>query len=297
MKWTGVVAVAVFAACMAGAAKKSEALLQKDLTYASVDGKKLQYDMAKPAHGKGPFPLVICVHGGGWQLGDRKSFDKEICDLADHGYVGASITYRLAPDYRWPAQLDDVRNAVRFFRAHAVENGVDPKRIALMGDDSGGHLALMMGLLAAQEDKNVPMEKSSRVSAVVNFFGPTDLREWRVTSAWVETKIRIGFFKSSEQIIEDFLGTRDRTAPIYTEVSPISHVTSDAPPVLTIIGSKDPLVALEQPKAFHAALEKAGVPGDLLIVDGAEHNRDSTNQATDADGYSIKFLDKYLKKS
>jgi acetyl esterase/lipase len=269
--------------------------IQKDLSYGKVGDVELKYDFAKPLDGKGPFPFVICLHAGGWQLGDRKSFREDIVDLAKFGYAGATVDYRLTPSSKWPAQLDDLRMAVRYFRSHAKELNIDPKRFGAMGDDAGGHLALMLALTSAEEEKGKPLEESTRLQAVVNFFGPTDLREWRVTSNWVEAKIRVGFLKSSEQIIEDFLGTRDRTAPIYVKVSPISHITPDAPPILSFIGSADPLVSPEQPKAFHEALRKAGGVGECVVVEGAEHNLDSFKKDATVDPRWRAFFAKHLK--
>jgi acetyl esterase/lipase len=270
---------------------------KKDLVYATVDGIDLKYDIARPVEGNGPFPLIMCIHAGGWQLGDKKSYHDVIRELAARGYVAVTVNYRLASRAPWPAQIDDVRLAVRFFRSHAAELGMDPTRLGAIGDDSGGHLSLMLGLLGAENERGVPLEQSTRIQAVANYFGPTDLREWRVNSGWVEAKVRIGFMKSSEQVIEDFLGTRDRTAPIYLEASPISHVTPEAPPVLTVVGTADPLLSLDQPKAFHEVLRKAGVAEDLMIVEGADHDRKTVNADGKADARMYEFFDTYVKGS
>lgn len=269
--------------------------IEKNLVFATVDGKPLQYDIARPQEGTGPFPLILCIHAGAWQLGDKKSFRRDLRKLGPRGYVAVTVNYRLAPAYRWPAQLEDVRTALRYFRSHAAEFNIDPARVAAVGDDSGGHLALMLALLGAKEEKDVPVEKSTRVQAVVNLFGPTDLREWRVTSAWVETKVRIAFFKSSEQVLQDFVGTLDRTAPIFAEVSPVSHVTPDAPPIMTIVGSEDPLITLDQPRAFHEALRKAGVKEELVIIEGADHDFYSIDKNGEATKKMFGFFDKCLK--
>ncbi len=297
MNWRWFV-LALLPFCMSAAA--GEIVYQKDLVYATVmsgSGKavELRYDMARPT-GEGPYPLVVCIHAGGWQIGDKKSYRGIIQDLARRGYVAVTINYRLTPDDPWPAQIDDVRRAVRYFRAHAAQFHIDPKYVGAIGDDAGGHLSLMLGLLSAKDEQGQPVEASSRIQVVGTYFGPTDLREWRVNSTWLEAKIRVAFFRSSEQIIEDLLGTRDRTAKIFADVSPISHVTADAPPVITVIGSADPLVSVRQPRAFHAALEKAGVEEELLVVEGAEHSLASVNGKTgEADDKVFAFLDKHLR--
>jgi acetyl esterase/lipase len=277
------------------AKNEAEIVFQKDLVYTKIGDTGLTYDIARPGEGAGPFPVVLCIHAGGWQLGDKRSFRDDIRRLAAKGYVAATINFRVTPGAKWPAQLEDVRSAVRYFRAHAAELKIDPARFGAIGDDSGGHLAMMLGLVSAQDEKDKPIEQSTRIQAVVNIFGPTDLREWRVSSGWVEAKIRIGFFKSSEQIFEDFLGTRDRTAQICYEASPIAHVTPNAPPVLTIVGTADPLITLDQPKAFHDALKKAGVPEEMMIVEGGEHDRKSFKENSGVDPRWEAFFDKYLK--
>ena len=270
--------------------------LQKDRVYATVDGVDLLYDFAVPPEGNGPFPFVLCIHAGGWQLGNKKSYRDIVKELAGRGYAAATIEYRLAPDHKWPAQLEDVQRAVEFFRANAATHKIDRARIGLVGDDAGAHLALMLALVAARDDAGKPLEQSHRVQAVVNFFAPLDLREWRVNSSWVETLIRIGFMKSSEQIIEDFLGARDRTAHIYVEVSPISHVTAGAPPILTFIGTEDPLVPVAQAQTFHAALKQAGVEEELVIVEGQDHDRENINHDDKAFERMYAFFDRHLKK-
>ena len=292
-------AILAAAVCVMGATAvakdAAEIVFQKDLAYAKVGDAELKYDIARPGEGNGPFPFVLCIHAGGWQLGDKRSFRDDIRALAARRYVAATINYRLTPGAKWPAQLEDVRTAVRYFRSHAVELKIDPARFGAIGDDSGGHLALMLGLVSAQDEKDKPVEQSARVQAVVNIFGPTDLREWRVNSGWVEAKIRIGFFRSSEQVFEDFLGTRDRTAQICYDASPLAHVTPDSPPILTIVGTADPLITLDQPKAFHEALKKAGVPEEMMIVEGGEHDRKSFAKDSGVDERWEAFFDKYLK--
>ena len=172
---------------------------EKDLVYATVDGVDLLYDFAKPPEGNGPFPFVLCIHAGGWQLGNKKSYRGIVKELAGKGYAAATIEYRLTPDHKWPAQLEDVQRAVEFFRANAATHKIDRARIGVVGDDAGAHLALMLALVAARDDAGKPLEQSHRVQAVVNFFAPLDLREWRVNSSWVETLIRIGFMKAANK--------------------------------------------------------------------------------------------------
>ena len=296
-----IVVIAALLGFTAASAAATEVTFEKNKIYGRIDDREgrsveLKYDIARPSQGQGPFPLVICVHAGGWELGDKKSYHDVIVELAKRGYVAATVNYRLAPDYPWPAQAQDVQDAVRYFRQNAAKLHIDPKRIGFLGDDSGAHIALMVGLMAAKEEKDIPLEESTRVQAVANFFAPTDLRKWQVSTGWVEAKIRVAFLRSSEQIMEDLLGTRDRTAPIYEEVSPVTNVTPDAPPIFTVVGTEDPLVSLEQSQEFHETLKQAGVDQELLLIPGADHSRDGVNaNNNEADAKAFEFLDKYLK--
>ncbi|MCX5770779.1 MAG: alpha/beta hydrolase [Candidatus Hydrogenedentes bacterium] len=294
--WLFLVLSTALVCAMPPAHAAARVTLEKDRVYATVDGVDLLYDFAMPPEGKGPFPFVLCIHAGGWQLGNKKSYRDIVKELAGRGYAAATIEYRRTPKHKWPAQLEDVQRAVDFFRANAAKYKIDPARIGVVGDDAGAHLALMLALTAAKEDAGKPVAQSHRVQAVVNFFAPLDLREWRVTSAWVETKIRIGFMKSSEQIIIDFLGTGDRSAPVDAEVSPITQVVPGAPPILTFIGSEDPLVPVAQAQAFHAALKQAGAEQELVVVEGQDHDRENINHDDKAFERMYAFFDKHLKK-
>jgi acetyl esterase/lipase len=265
--------------------------LQKDLVYATVDGADLLFDYAAPPEGDGPFPFILCIHAGGWQLGNKKSYRDMAKELAGRGYVAATIEYRLTPDHKWPAQLEDVQRAVDYFRTNAAKFKIDPARVGVVGDDAGAHLALMLALTAAEKNQD-----RYKVQAVVNYFAPLDLREWHVSSSWVETEIRIGFFKSSEQVLINFTGTGDRKAPVFTDVSPVCHVTAGAPPILTFIGTEDPLIPVAQAKDFHAALKKAGATEELVVVEGQNHDRENINHDGKAFERMYAFFDEHVKK-
>ncbi len=214
--WTVFVLIAVAASAWAqedeDAAPAGSGPIEKNLVYATVDGKPLAVRHCAAAGGQGAVPADSVYSRGGMATGRQKSFRRDLRKLGPRGYVAVTVNYRLAPAYRWPAQLDDVRTALRYFRSHAAEFNIDPARVAAVGDDSGGHLALMLALTAAKEEKDVPVEKSTRVQAVVNLFGPTDLREWRVYEHVGGDEGPHRVFKSSEQVLQDFVGTLDRTA-------------------------------------------------------------------------------------
>ena len=274
--------------------------IEKNLVYAvreGAGGKKieLRYDIARPPTGEGPFPLIMCVHAGGWQLGDKKYFRRDLYEFAPEGYVTVTINYRTAPKHKWPAQLEDVRTAIRFFRAKAGEFNIDPARVGLVGDDCGGHMSLMAGLVAAEEEGDVPIEQSSRVQAVVNLFGPTDLREARVESDWVAAQIFVAFQTNFDGILAELLGTKDQNDPIYIEASPFSHVSAAAPPIMSVIGTVDPVLEPGPFKTFHQLLRDAGVAEELLIVEGAKHHYNSIEKHGGFVAKMHAFFDKHVK--
>jgi acetyl esterase/lipase len=179
--------------------------------------------------------------------------------MARYGVVVVSVDYRLsrpgAPT--WPGNLDDVREAVRWVRHHADDYGVDPERIAVIGSSAGAHLALMLAFDASHSPGG---DRSSRVAAVVDLYGPTDLRALRASRAATGEPVTL------------MVGGRPEDMPErYDAASPLLHVTPKVPPVLIIHGDEDALVPLEQSVALDAKLTESGVPHKLMVVPGARH--------------------------
>jgi len=186
----------------------------------------------------------------------------------------------------FPAQVHDVKAAVRWLRANAQKYHVDPQRIGAVGASAGGHLSLMLGLTDPDdglEGEGGHPEQSSRVQAVVNIFGPTDMAA--------------GYSKSSVQwIFRLFLGgTPEEAAERYKAASPTTYVTSDDPPVLTLHGDQDLLVNVEQAKILDEKMKAAGAPHTLMIFEGQGHGfqGEHLKKASDA---MWSFLDMHLKR-
>ena len=233
-------------------------------TYCTIDGMNLIFDFAYPEDlGTEPLPLVVYVHGGGWTMGDRRGgagieFKSAILEA---GYAFASINYRLAPDYPFPAQIKDVKCAIRFFRANAETLGIDPDRIAAMGGSAGGHLVSLLGLTADQnlwEDVGGYQGISSEVTAVVDLFGPTDLRPIS------DPRYRGNY--------EEIFGEAVFSEDAMWAFSPLAYVRADAPPFLIFHGDADETVMLHHSVDLQAALTDAGVPVELVIVSGGGHS-------------------------
>src|SRR5436190_17481820 len=119
---------------------------EADLIFARPGGKALKLDLARPGEGAGPFPAVVCLHGGGWVGGSRKQMGQTIGVLARRGYVAVAPDYRVAPADRFPACVEDCKAAVRWLRRHAKQYNIDPDRIGVVGLAAGGHLACLLGV-------------------------------------------------------------------------------------------------------------------------------------------------------
>jgi len=236
--------------------------VERDATYCTVDGVQLKMDIYYPTTDKKPQPVLVYVHGGGWTKGNKGSGagSLDIRELVRRGYFVAAINYRLAPQYKFPAQIEDVKCAIRFLRANAEKYGIDSERIGAWGGSAGGHLVSLLGVTdpsAGFEGSGGYADESSRVQAVVDMFGPTDL-----------TQI---FSGANPQILQQVFGVTDSNAEILKRASPVTYVTSDDPQFLILHGEKDALVPLSQSQEFYKVLIGAHVPATLVIVKNAGH--------------------------
>lgn len=270
--------------------------LRENVAFGKGGEAELRLDLAAPAAGDGPFPAVVCIHGGAWCSGSKREYRGGIRTLARHGYVAASVEYRLAPQHKFPAQIEDVKCAVRYLRAHAEELSVDPDRIGAMGDSAGGHLALLLGLMDPAdglEGSGGWPEQPSKVQAVAEYFGPADFTQWRIVPL-IEPFIKKSLGKDSREIMLDFLGSIEPGDPILAKASPITYVSRGDPPVLTFHGTADVLVPIKQSRILHEALKVAEVPCTLVPVTGAMHGWGGPQKA-ETDRQTIAFFDRWLK--
>lgn len=120
--------------------------VERGVEYSKAGGESLQLNLARPKAGAGPFPAVVCIHGGGFRAGKRESYDALTAKLAQRGYIAATVSYRLAPKHQFPAAVHDVKAAVRWVRANAAKLRIDPDRIGVTGGSAGGHLAQFLGV-------------------------------------------------------------------------------------------------------------------------------------------------------
>ena len=270
--------------------------IQKNVVYGIADGVDLKLDIGQP-EGVGPFPAILFFHGGGWQQGDKWHMHKWIQKFAALGYVGVSVGYRFAPAYKWPAQVHDAKQAVRYLRAHAVELNIDPNRIGAMGESAGAYLALMLGVTAPGDSLEGPMDSnvSSRVHALVSYFSATDFTiKGLPLSPALEADMLKYYNKSLKEVRDEFTGAYGPDDPILKKISVVSYVDQGDPPVLMFHGDSDPFSSLEHPRRLQAALEKAKVPNQLVIVKGGGHGWTGDKQE-ETNRQMIDFFERMLK--
>ncbi|HCT77273.1 MAG TPA: alpha/beta hydrolase [Micromonosporaceae bacterium] len=224
-------------------------------TVAEIQGfRPLHLDLHVPP-GEGPFPVVLWIHGGGWQSGSRLWLPDSIAPYAFHerliarGYAVADVDYRLASEAQYPAQLTDVQSAIRWLRHHAGSLQLDPQRFATLGESAGGHLAAMAALLG---------EGETAIQAMVNWYGAADLDFRDSDDPFTSPAVLLG---------GPIRGRRD----FARWASPINHVHPGAPPFLNMHGTEDEIVPIEQSIRLTEALQAHGCRADLYPVEGAGH--------------------------
>ena len=251
----------------------SPAQTLRDLEYARIGNDSLELDLYLP-EGEGPFPLIIWVHGGGWTSGNKAlSPNGPQLRQITRGYAVASINYRLSQQAKFPAQIEDCKAAARWLRAHAGEYNLDPGRFAAWGSSAGGHLAALMGTsagVAELEGSGGNPGHSSRVQAVVDWFGPTDLLKMSTDSLPFPCNVLDHDSPFSPESL--LIGCAIQTCPNKTEpANPIRYVSADDPPFLIMHGDHDCLVGPPQSQRLHDALAAAGVEATLKFIAGAGH--------------------------
>jgi acetyl esterase/lipase len=261
-------------------------IVEKGIEYANPDDQHLQLNLARPKTGDGPFPAIVCIHGGGFRAGKRESYDGLIVRLAEQGYVAITVTYRLAPKYQFPAAVHDTKAAVRWVRANAAKYKIDPSRIGTTGGSAGGHLAQFLGVTAGvkefEGDGGNPAE-SSAVACVVNVYGPSDFTK------------SYGKSVDAAEVLPLFLGGNlEKARKLHLKASPLYWVTPVAAPTLCIHGTLDKYVAHEQAVWLVDKMNAAGAEAELVTLEGAGHGFKGKDAET-ADKALMAYFNKKLK--
>jgi acetyl esterase/lipase len=251
------------------------------IEFAVIEGfRPLLLDLHLPVASSATGAAIVHLHGGGWAVGSRRRFGRAFASwapspfqrLAQAGFVVAAVDYRLSGEARFPAQLHDVKAAIRWLRGNSPKLGVDPAKVIAWGESAGGHLAMLAGLTAdrpeLQGDIGDYLAESSAVAGVVDWYGPMNLLS-------LGSQHPIGSDKRPDDAgswESSMVGVPLQTDPARTlAASPISYVNSAAPPVQIHHGTVDTQVPFAQSVEFVEALRAAGGTADFVVVEGSDH--------------------------
>jgi acetyl esterase/lipase len=268
--------------------------VQRGVVYCTNAGVPLSMDIYPSQVGTAPTPAVLYVHGGGWEhgsasLGGINASIEQM--LTQRGILVAAVNYRLAPQYLWPAQIDDVKCAVRYLRANAHQYGIDPTRIGAWGGSAGGHLVSMLGTAGpnAGFDTGQYSQQSSSLQAVVDMFGPADLTAG-------------GWGPAATSVIEQVFGVapgQDNAA--LAQASPVTYIQPNDPPFLIFQGTRDAVVPPSQSQQLASRLQAAGVSATLVMVRNGGHGFAPTGGAIsptlpEITQTAVDFFTQHLKR-
>lgn len=228
---------------------------------------------------KGLSPVVINIHGGGWNHGVKES-QTGFSTFFKAGFAVANIEYRLTGQSTAPAAVEDTRCALIYLIKNAKELNIDVNKIVIMGGSAGGHLALMGGLLGNDHrfDGNCPGMENIKVAAIIDKYGITDVWDW-------------GYGKNlTSKSARNWLGEKANDQSFAASVSPITYVTKESPPVFIVHGDADPTVPYQQSVDLHKKLKEAGVKTEFITVPGGLHGKFEKTVNSDLNKAIIKFI-------
>lgn len=239
------------------------------VTFSQVDGwfghvrKDLKLDIIYPEDPGNLYPCIIWICGGAWLAMDKSAHLPYLAQLARSGFVVASVEYRTSNEAVFPAQLIDVKSAVRYLRAHAGRYRIAPERFGVMGESAGGHLTAMAALADDPAfDVGEYLEYSSRVQAACPWYPPAD-----VTSFPYDSPVIAAASPESLMLGKNVMLNREEAM----KACPVSYVTKDAPPFMILHGTDDHTVPFSQGEILHDRLEEAGCDVRLTAIEGADH--------------------------
>jgi acetyl esterase/lipase len=230
--------------------------IEEDVVFATGGGRDLKCDVFHPPDDEASRPSVLIIHGGAWRSGDRTQLKGYGIQLARFGYLCVASEYRLSGEARWPAQIHDVKAALRWMRANQARLGIDPEKISVSGNSAGAHLSLMVGAtphVEAFEGDGGNREFQSHCAGVVAIYPPTRLRMGGV-----------------DNVVTELLGN-DASRETQDAASPITYARNDFPPTLLVHGNADQVVPVTESLEMYRALSQAGAKVEMHIYEGAPH--------------------------
>jgi len=252
---------------------------QIDVVYTRVNGWEGKVDLYLPAKEKGPSPVVINIHGGGWNHG-KKEEQTGFGSFFKKGYAVANMEYRLVQAAPAPAAIEDTRCVLIYIIEHARELNIDVNKIVMMGGSAGAHLALMGGLLENDHrfDTNCPTGKTVKVAAIIDQYGITDVWDWGY-----------GIHKTSKSAV-NWLGTHAKDQVFAQSVSPITYVKQSSPPTFIVHGDADPVVPYEQSVDLYKKFQEMGVKSQFVTVPGGQHGKFDPEKKKELSAQIMEFL-------
>ncbi len=237
-----------------------------DIEYANVNGHRLLLDLYLPKAKRNP-PLLVWVHGGAWRAGSKSHMP--LIKLVQKGYAVASVDYRLSPVAMFPAQIYDIKAAIRFLRGSSSKYGYNAKKIGILGSSAGGHLVALMGVTNHHRQLEGDLgdfdQESSSVEAIVDYYGPTNFMTILEQSTPHGLSVRV-------PALELLLGDRpEKKETLAKLASPVFHVDNQDPPLLIIHGDQDPQVPINQSHELHGAYKKHNRDVTFKVIHGGAH--------------------------
>ncbi len=288
VRWT-VVLTLVLASSVAAQAPGGQPGRFTAIPFAEVEGRELLLDLYLPALTDRP-PLVVYVHGGAWRSGSRSRMP--LSRLVDHGFAVASVDYRLSPEAKFPAQIHDIKAAIRFLRANETMYGYSANRIAIVGSSAGGHLAALVGVTNRhpQLEGNVGnhLGESSDVQAVVSYYGASNLLTILMQSTPKGLDVRVPALKL---LLGGLPENHEEAARL---ASPVHHVDVSDPPMYLLHGDQDAQMPINQAHELHGAYQSKGLPVHFAVLHGAGHGGESFHDAARSRSVS-EFLSEHVR--
>lgn len=246
---------------------------QLNVVYTKAGEWEGRVDLYLPPKSNKPAPVVVNIHGGGWNKGNKES-QTGFGSFFKEGYAVANVAYRLSQQATAPAAVQDIRCAIIYLVNNATALNIDPNKIVLMGGSAGGHLALVAGLVGTgkQFDGNCPTSKPIKIAAIIDKYGITSVGAWKS--------------KSGTQ----WLGNKANDEKFIQSVSPLYLVTKNSPPVFIVHGDADPTVPYQQSVDLKKKLDEAGVKNEFITIPGGLHGKFSKEENAMLSKAIIKFL-------
>ncbi len=252
---------------------------QIDVVYAKVNGWDGRMDLYIATQSATPTPIVINIHGGGWNKGVKES-QTGFNSFFKAGYAVANVEYRLTGQATAPAAVEDVRCALAYIVRNAKSLNVDVNKIVIMGGSAGGHLALMAGLLGNDNrfDANCKGVKNMKVAAIIDKYGITDVWDW-------------GYGKNlTSKSAMRWLGDKAQDAAFAATVSPLSYLSKNSPPIYIVHGNADPTVPYQQSVELFKKLQELGVQSKFVTVEGGLHGKFTKEKNSEINKDIMDFL-------